>query len=252
MPDSTNTLFAPLTRKIHAPLAEVAPPRLPEYMVKTYNWAYINPLCVALLDHNPVVWAILWGNRRKLMNASFSEIAPGQRVLQAAHVYGSFVAELARLVGRHGRLDVVDVVPIQVRRCRSKLAGMPHTQVRLADAAYLNGARYDVVNCYFLLHEIPDQHKRAVVNTLLAKIEPGGKVVFVDYHLPHPNHPLRGIMNLVFRWLEPYAAGLIEREIADFSDDAGSFLWRKRTYFGGLYQKVVAERPPLDNPSPDP
>lgn len=50
-------------------------------------------------------------------------------------------------------------------------------------------------------------------------------------------------MHLVFRLLEPFALGLVEREIADFASDRDAFVWRKTTYFGGLYQKVVAERP---------
>ncbi len=47
-------------------------------------------------------------------------------------------------------------------------------------------------------------------------------------------------MHMVFR-LEPFAIGLIEREIADFASERDDFHWRKTTFFGGLYQKVVAE-----------
>jgi hypothetical protein len=52
-------------------------------------------------------------------------------------------------------------------------------------------------------------------------------------------------MGMVFRWLEPYAFGLVKREIADFASDRDDFTWRKKTYFGGLYQKVVAVRKPV-------
>ena len=51
-------------------------------------------------------------------------------------------------------------------------------------------------------------------------------------------------MGIVFRWLEPYASGLVKREIADFASERNGFTWWKKTYFGGLYQKVVAVRKP--------
>jgi SAM-dependent methyltransferase len=224
-----------------------APPKtvalaVPDYMKRTYAWAYINPLSVALLDHPLVVWAILWGNSPRLKRAALSEFRPGQRVLQAAHVYGNFCPELARLVGPSGELDVVDVVPLQVRNCRNKLIGLPQAWARLADAAAPGGGLYDAVCCYFLLHELPESQKHAVVEGLLEAVTPGGKVVFVDYHKPVKRHPLAGIMNFIWRRLEPYAHDLLETEIADLAPRAGRFTWTKETYFGGLYQKVVARR----------
>ncbi len=103
------------------------------------------------------------------------------------------------------------------------------------------GGPYDAVCCFFLLHELPDAHKARVVDGLLASVADGGKVVFVDYHRPHPLHPLRAPMSLVFRSLEPFAGTLWRREIASLAANPG-FVWRKQTLFGGLYQKVVAER----------
>jgi SAM-dependent methyltransferase len=135
--------------------------------------------------------------------------------LQSACVYGNFSAQLAQRVGPEGSLDVVDIVPIQVRNCRRKLTGHPHGRVRLADAADPGGGPYDAVCCFFLLHELPDYHKQVVIDALLDSVVPGGKVVFVDYHRPNLGHPLKGIMNFVFRTLEPYAPGLLEHEIAD-------------------------------------
>ena len=195
-----------------------------------------------MLDNPMVVSAILWGNYARLKRTALEEVVPGQNVLQAACVYGGFSADLARRVGPAGRLDVVDIAPIQVENCRRKLAGLDHAWVRLGDAASPGGGPFEAVLCFFLLHELPESYRRAVVDGLLAIVGPGGKVVFVDYHRPHCRHPLRWVMNLVFRWFEPFAAGLLETEIAKLATDAGAFRWHKRTFFGGLYQKVVAER----------
>ena len=225
-------------------IAEALAPRMPPYLEEVYWWAYLRPASLAVFDHSPIVSAILWGNYNRLKRAAFAEIRPGQSVLQAACVYGDFSTDLAGHVGGDGRLEVIDVAPLQVDNCRRKLRNFPQAQARLADAAEPGGGPYDVVCCFFLLHELPDGHTRAVLDGLLSSVAPGGKAIFVDYHNAHPLHPLKPITNLVFRLLEPFAKGLCEHGIADFAGDAGSFVWRKRTYFGGLYQKVVAERKP--------
>ena len=215
---------------------------LPDYLVRTYTWAYLRPSSLLLLDNHLVVASILWGNFWRLVRVACREFAAGQSVLQAASVYGNLSAQLAATVGRDGALEVIDIAPLQVDHCRRKLARFPQASVRVADAAAPGSHSYDGVCCFFLLHEIPDDHKRAVVDALLDRVEPGGKVVFVDYHKPHALHPMRPVMYGVFRWLEPYAFGLLAREIRDIASDAAAFRWHKETYFGGLYQKVVAER----------
>ncbi len=101
---------------------------------------------------------------------------------------------------------------------------------------------FDVVCCYFLMHELPDDYKRGVAAALLDSVRPGGKLVFVDYHKPHWAHPLKLITSLVFDTLEPYAKGLWREEIAEFAGNDARFSWRKETYFGSLFQKVVATR----------
>ena len=90
------------------------------------------------------------------------------------------------------------------------------------------------------MHELPDDYKQGVAKALLDSVRPGGKVVFVDYHKPHWTHPLKYVTSLVFDTLEPYAKSLWRNDIADFAGNDPRFSWRKETYFGGLYQKVVA------------
>ena len=215
--------------------------QLPAYLEDNYWWAYLRPASLKVFDHTPVVSAILWGCYRRLKQAAFVELKPGEKVLQAACVYGDFSPHLARLLGAEGRLDIVDIAPIQIENCRRKLGRFPHARVRVADAAEPGGGPYDVVCCFFLLHELPDGHKREVIDGLLSSLAPGGKVVFVDYHMPAPFHPLKGPTSFVFSCLEPFAKALWYREISSFATMAEQFAWRKETFFGGLFQKVVAE-----------
>jgi len=217
-------------------------PSLPEYLVKTYTWAYLTPTSIFLLDNPAVMTAILWGNLPRLIRAACVEFEPGQRVLQAASAYGNLSPELAAQVGPEGRLDVIDIAPLQVAHVQRKLAAFPQARARVADAAAPGGGLFDGVCCFFLLHEIPDDKKRAVVDALLASVAPGGKVVFVDYHRVRPWHPLRAPMSLVFKLLEPFAYGLVNREVSAFAAARDQYTWSKETYFGGLYQKVVAVR----------
>jgi SAM-dependent methyltransferase len=215
---------------------------IPDYLERTYHWAYLSRRGRALLDRSFIVSAILWGNARRLMKAAAAEFTPGQKILQSACVYGNFSQLLAQRVGTKGKLTVIDVAPIQIEYCQRKLLPYPQANARVADATVPFPEDVDGICCFFLLHEVPEDYKTRIVDNLLGSVKPGGKVVFVDYHRPHSFHPLKGIMALVFRWLEPYAIIMWKREIQSYSKQAEKFNWEKCTYFGGLYQKVIAVR----------
>jgi SAM-dependent methyltransferase len=222
--------------------ALVEPIEMPTYMHEVYDWAYLNPRNAKFLDREFIVALILWGNNRRLKKALLMEIDPNSTVLQAAHVYGTLICEMSAKLSHPQQLEVVDVSSLQAARCRDKLRAFPQVVIHINDIATLRSTPRDVVSCFFLLHEVPEDYKRSVVNRLLDHVAPGGKAVFIDYHKPHRLHPLRGIMNLIWRKLEPFAIGLLESEIETFADDVGAFTWTKETFFGGLYQKVVATR----------
>ena len=217
-------------------------PEIPAYLRDTYYWCYLHPRNVRLLDREFVVRTILWQQHRKLQKLAFAEIQAGQSVLQPASVYGSFAPNLAEHVGPQGSLDVVDVAEVQVRSVRGKLLEYPWTRVHHSNILHFSGRPFDVVCCYFLLHEVPDDYKHLIVNQLLEKVNPGGKVVFVDYHKPRWWHPLKLITSIVFDTLEPFAKRLWRSEIQEFAAEPDRFSWRKETIFAGLFQKVVATR----------
>lgn len=217
---------------------------IPEYLSSTYTWAYLNHRTLPWLDRSLVVSAILWGNADRLMKAAVAEFTSGQRVLQAACVYGELSPMLARRVGPEGALDVLDVAPIQIANVRRKLSTLPQARAQQADLTQPLDTTYQGVCCFFLLHEVPEDQRARIVDNLLAAVEPGGKALFVDYHRPRRWHPLGPVMNLVFRWLEPFAPSLLDVPIESLSARAGEFTWQRHTVFGGLYQHVVATRKP--------
>jgi ubiquinone/menaquinone biosynthesis C-methylase UbiE len=219
---------------------EESSPAIPDYLRDTYTWAYLDPRGVKALDHELVVKTILWRQHRRLERATFAEIVPGSKVLQTACVYGDFSAALARHIGSRGSLDVVDVAKIQVDNCALKLREYPFANARHMDVLDLAECQYDAACCYFLMHEMPDDYKRRLVDVVLSLIAPGGKAVFVDYHKPHWANPAKLVTSVVFDLLEPFAKGLWRQSIQAFGDQSHKFAWRKETFFGGLFQKVVA------------
>lgn len=224
------------------PPSPVQDPAIPAYLSETYTWAYLSKLGCAVFDRQTVVSAILWGNARRLIRSVTAELRPGWRVLQPACVYGTFSADVAAALGPDGHLDVTDIAPIQVALTRRKLSGVPQASVELRDAAESGRGPYDAVTCFFLLHEVPEDYKGRIVDALLGSVRRGGKVVFVDYHRPSALHPLRPVMAAVFGALEPFAAALWARELRTYASKGDAFAWHKETFFGGMYQKVVAER----------
>ena len=244
-PYPSDAIALPSSVSVDAPKRVSAPaagPEIPAYLKDTYYWCYLNPRNVELLDREFVVRTILWQQHRKLQRLAFAEIEAGQSVLQAASVYGSFAPNLATHVGPEGSLDVVDVAEVQVRSVTGKLRDFPWASVHHSNILDFAGGPFDVVCCYFLLHEVPDDYKYRIVNHLLEKVNRGGKVVFVDYHKPRWWHPLKLITSIVFDTLEPFAKRLWRTELRDFANEPDRFEWRKETIFAGLFQKVVATR----------
>ena len=215
---------------------------IPDYLQEVYRWAYLDARNAKFLDREWVVNTILWGNAKRLRQAVLSEVKPGSKVLQVAHVYGKLIPELAARVGSKGGLRIIDISPLQASLCEQKIAAYKNAHVAIANAAIFGTEKYDLVNCFFLLHEVPDPLKADIINASLNQVGPKGKAIFVDYHKPHKKHPLRTLMRLIFKHLEPFAESLWQLEIEQLAKQGSEFRWHKKTLFGGLYQVVIAQK----------
>lgn len=245
MPDGSKPAPHPQHRDHGAPFEDEA---VPSYLEDTYTWAYLSRFGTRFFDHQAVVNAILWGNADRLIDWVLADLPRTCTVWQPAAVYGGFSRRIARHIGPGGHLTVTDVAPVQVALTARKVADLPMVTVTRHDARrpLPTDAPLDAVTCFFLLHEVPPEAKRAVVSATLETIRVGGQVIFVDYHRPEVWHPLRPIMAGVFATLEPFARELWDTEIFTLapaeSASTPTFDWRKETLFGGLYQKVIATR----------
>jgi ubiquinone/menaquinone biosynthesis C-methylase UbiE len=217
---------------------------VPLYLSDTYWWAYVHPQAVHIFERQWLVNLILWGNFARLRDAALAELGSEitGRTLQVACVYGDFSAHLANRIAPGGALDIIDVLPIQLKNLRRKLpAHVPVTTYqRDSTALGFADASYDQVIVFFLLHEQPEDARRETLREAIRVTRPGGKVVLVDYHGPHPLHPLRYVFQPVLRILEPFAIDLWRHHISAWLPSAIlPAQLRKETFFGGLYQKVV-------------
>ncbi len=220
---------------------------IPEYIYKLYSWAYLHPWSVRFFDRQWVVNFILWGNYKRLRD--FALDAVGKRIsgrtLQVACVYGDFTPRLVTRLAADAMLDVVDILPIQLHNLSRKLSGVDNIQLYQCNSGTLgfaDNAAYDQAVLFFLLHEQPEETRRATLEEVFRVVKPGGKIVIFDYHKPSAWHPLRYLMWFVLRWLEPYALDLWQQELTSWMPDPASVKYlSKDTSFGGLYQHVVIE-----------
>ena len=222
-------------------------PPVPRYLEQTYWWAYVHPNAVHVFEREWLVNAILFGNYGRLRDEALADL--GHTVfghtLQVACAYGNLTARLRQRLAPEARLDVVDILSIQLQNLARKLPADERLCLMRGDSTSLacGDACYDQVLLFFLLHEQPAHVRRATLAEALRVVKTGGNVVIVDYHRPASWHPMRSLMRLVFRKLEPYAIDLWHHEVAEFMPaDAQPASLTKRTYFGGLYQKLVLVR----------
>ena len=221
--------------------------RVPSYLRAHYWWAYIHPLGVRLFERQWLVNLILWGNYSRLRDAALNELGeslPGS-TLQVACVYGDLTDRMGkRAAAAHGRLDVVDVVPIQLQNLRSKLSAGTPARLMVMDSARLQlpDHSYDRVLVFFLLHEQPANVRRKTLREVFRVVKPDGKVVIVDYARPRWWHPLRYLLWLVLAALEPFALDFWREDIGTWLPPSHVNRLRQRRFFGGLYQ-LVSLRP---------
>jgi ubiquinone/menaquinone biosynthesis C-methylase UbiE len=226
---------------VHAPVV------VPEYLEKTYWWAYTHPNAVRVFERQWLVNLILWGNFSRLRDLALDELssAVNGQLLQVACVYGNFTEHLVRRLGPQGHLNVIDVAPVQIANMHKKLTDARKVSISQQDASsmHFKDASQDAVMVFFLLHEMPVDVRRKTIAEALRVTKPGGKVVFVDYHKPRALSPFRYIMVPILTTLEPFAMDLWNGQITDWLPaECQKLQVQKQTYFGDLYQKVVITR----------
>lgn len=220
---------------------------VPDYLEKTYWWAYTHPNAVRVFERQWLVNLILWGNFSRLRDLALQDMGESicGQVLQVACVYGNLTEHIVRRLDPQAHLTVIDVAPVQIKNLHQKLRDKRQVSILQQDASKLGlaDASQDTTLVFFLLHEMPLDVRRQTVAEALRVTKPGGKVIFVDYHKPVASSPFRYIMVPILSTLEPFAMDLWRNEIIEWLPTEVSCKHiDKQTYFGGLYQKVTITR----------
>jgi ubiquinone/menaquinone biosynthesis C-methylase UbiE len=190
---------------------------------------------VHVFEREWLVNLILWGNFGRLRDAALDALG-GRiegRTLQIACVYGDLTPRLAARLANGAHLDVVDVLPIQLDNLASKLPRDARVGLIHGDSAALPrpDASYDNALLFFLLHEQPEEVRRATIAEALRVVKPGGRIVIVDYHRPHRMNPLYWPMVAILRPGFRAAQGsLVRRALPDPYRDRVSGPCRKAAH----------------------
>lgn len=221
---------------------------VPDYLLKHYWWAYVDPRAVTVFERPWLINLILLRNYARLSQAVIDavEVGQGGSVLQVACAYGEFTPRLLAKVRAAGaRLDVVDILQVQLDNLAGKLAPDDPVRLQRMDSRHLDfrDGSQDCVVLFFLMHEQPDAVRRQTLAEAFRVLKPGGRLVILDYARPAPWHPLRLPLRLVLPRLEPFFLDL-------WTDDLGRWLpsdlvariAARRTYFGRLYQRIIIEK----------
>lgn len=221
---------------------------VPDYLRAHYWWAYIHPQAVRFFERQWMVNLILWGNYNQLRSSvleQFSQPLTG-RTLQVACAYGDITPRIVDRMESSARLEVVDILPVQLGNLAAKIGPHPQVGLHCMNSAALTfaDASFDQVLLFFLLHEQPVDVRRKTLSEALRVLTPGGRLIVLDYSKPRWFNPLRYLWKPILKKLEPFAGDLFDQGLTEWlPQEAGLTTELSQSTFGGLFQLVVLRRP---------
>ncbi len=219
---------------------------IPEYLEKTYWWAYVRPWAIKFWEREWLIDLILWFHYRRLRDealAAFGEQLAG-RTIQLSCAYGALTPKLYEKIAKAGgSLDVVDVVRAQLENLKRKLPKPNKVRLLNMDATKLSlpDATYDRGMLFFLPHELPRPAREKAFDEAFRVVRPGGTILVVEFSQPKWWHPLRYLYLPFLAFLEPFAPDIWKH------DDIGAWLPKRfanrvvnrKKIFGGYYQVLT-------------
>ena len=215
--------------------------KIPAYLTKIYKNLYLNSYLYNFLDNGIIQNILTLGYHNTLTDELKKEISPHSKILQIGATFGSQIDKTYSALGMLGSYTIIDILPNVIENCKEK-----HLDQRInfieANAKNTIKEEYDTIICYMLLHELPPLTRTKVLENITNSLKTGGKVIFIDYNLPNHYNPLKYIIRAYNRLYQPFAEALWKNNIKDLTPNAEICNWSKQTYFGGIYQKVVATK----------
>jgi ubiquinone/menaquinone biosynthesis C-methylase UbiE len=120
----------------------------------------------------------------RLRTATLAHMQPGDAVLDVGCGTGTLVMEVARRVGRAGRVAGVDPGTEQIARARAKAArhNLPiEFQIGVIEQLPFPDQTFDVVFSTLMMHHLPAPLKRQGLVEIARVLKPGGRLVIADF-----------------------------------------------------------------------
>lgn len=220
--------------------------KIPDYLEKTYWWAYVRPWAIKTFERDWLIDLILWGNYKRLRDAAlagFGDDLQG-KTLQMSCAYGALTPTLyGKVAASGGSLDVIDVVSHQLINLNRKLPKGHKANLMQMDASALSlpDATYDRVMLFFLPHEQPREIREKTFDQAFRVVKPGGTVLILEFAKPKWWHPLRYLWFPFLKFLEPFAPDIW------LHDDVSAWLPKRyadkvvsrKMIFGSMYQLLL-------------
>ncbi len=116
--------------------------------------------------------------------ATLARMQPGDAVLDVGCGTGTLAMEVARRVGRAGRVAGVDPGTEQIARARAK-AARRHVpiefQIGVIEQLPFPDQTFDVVLSTLMMHHLPASLKRQGLAEIARVLKPGGRLVIADF-----------------------------------------------------------------------
>ena len=132
---------------------------------------------------------LLRGELRRLRQRTIDLARPmaGEHVLDVGCGTGTLALEVRRHVGSAGHVVGLDPGAQQIARARAKTArrGLPvEFQVGVIEHLPFPDGTFDVVLSTMMMHHLPDDLKREGLAEVARVLEPGGRLLVVDFKRP--------------------------------------------------------------------
>ena len=232
-----------------------SPYALPDYLLQHYWWAYLSPVGVNFFDRGFMVNRILWGQYHAIAQDAVAMISKvsNQTVAGVSCAYGEFFPKLAQQEEVES-LFLFDIAPIQIKQMQKKIpseAAKAKCHYFLSDAENIALANesVDTSVLFFLLHELPSQHRANVLEQTLQVTKTGGRLVIADYgqftkeHTFHKNK----VFSSVFEKMEPFLANFWRCDLLSELNEQAAKQGRKvklkseHYYFNRFYRLLELE-----------
>ncbi len=115
---------------------------------------------------------------------TLARMQPGEQVLDVGCGTGTLAMEVARRVGRAGRVAGVDPGTQQIARARAKAArrNLPiEFQTGMIEQLPFPDQSFDVVFSTLMMHHLPAPLKRQGLAEIARVLKPGGRLVMADF-----------------------------------------------------------------------